>query len=327
MKLSNFKKLNKTFIIAEIGNNHEGNVKNAKKLINLAAKAGVDAVKFQTFKTENFVKTNNKKRFNQLKKFQLSFKQFKMLKKVANKNGLKFISTPLDYESLKFLTKNSDLIKIASSDNNFIPLINEALRSKKSIIISTGMTNFTELKYLKKFLYESVGEKNAIKRVSFLHCVTSYPVDDNEANLNSIKFLNDNFNFTIGYSDHTIGTEACIGAAALGAKIIEKHFTLNKKFSKFRDHSISADFNELKKIVCSIRKIEKLTGVNEKKIQKGEVKFINQIRRQPYAKKNLNKNEKLTFENTLFLRTNGKNNFNDLSNLIGKKTKKKNFEK
>ena len=113
------RKSKKTFIIAEAGNNHEGNLSNAKKLVNLAAKAGVDAIKFQTFLTEKFINKKDKKRFKQLKKFQLNFNQFKQLKDLANKKKLKFISTPLDIFSAKFLIKNSDIIKIASSDNNF----------------------------------------------------------------------------------------------------------------------------------------------------------------------------------------------------------------
>lgn len=133
MKLKNFNLKKKVFIIAEIGNNHEGNFNNAKKMVKLAAKAGADAVKFQTFRTENFIRKIDKKRFNQLKKFELSYKQFKSLRDLAHKNKLKFISTPLDLESANFLIANADLIKISSGDNNFFPLIDKILKSKKKL--------------------------------------------------------------------------------------------------------------------------------------------------------------------------------------------------
>jgi sialic acid synthase SpsE len=152
MKLKNFNLKKKVFIIAEVGNNHEGNFNLAKKLVNLAAKAGADAIKFQTFKTENFIRKKDIKRYKQLKKFELSYEQFKSLKKLAHEKKLKFISTPLDMESANFLIKNVDLIKIASGDNNFFPLIDNVLESKKSIIISTGMTNISQIKDLTNYI-------------------------------------------------------------------------------------------------------------------------------------------------------------------------------
>ncbi len=189
MKKINFDKLKQTFIIAEIGNNHEGNYDIAKKLIKLAAKAGVDAVKFQTFRVDDFINKEEKKRYNQLKKFQLSYNQFKNLKKIANKYNLKFMSTPLDYESSNFLLKNSDLIKIASSDNNFFPMIQNIIMKNKPLIISTGMLNFGEISYLIKKIVNKIGKKKVKEKIAILHCVTSYPVDNENANLNSINFL------------------------------------------------------------------------------------------------------------------------------------------
>ncbi len=285
MKKINFNKLKQTFIIAEIGNNHEGNFNIAKKLVKLAAKAGVDAVKFQTFRVEDFINKEEKKRYNQLKKFQLSYNQFKNLKKIANNYNLKFMSTPLDYESSNFLLKNSELIKIASSDNNFFPMIQNIIKRNKPLIISTGMLNFDEISYLVKKISNKIGKKKLKEKVALLHCVTSYPVDNENANLNSINYLKKKFDLCIGYSDHTLGNEACLYAVSNGAKIIEKHFTIDKRFSKFRDHAMSADFEELREIVKSIRKIEKMKGSYQKKIGKCEVPFLKAIRRMPFAKK------------------------------------------
>ncbi len=317
----------KTFIIAEVGNNHEGNFSIAKKLVVLAAKAGVDAVKFQTFKTENFIRKKDKKRFNQLKKFQLSYEQFQLLKKLANKNKIKFISTPLDLESANFLFKNSDAIKIASGDNNFFPLIEKALVSKKPLIISTGMTDIKDLRYLIKTIQSKIGKRKLKSKISLLHCVTSYPVEDKYANLNSIKYLIKNFDVNIGYSDHTIGNEACLASIALGAKIVEKHFTLNKNFSNFRDHALSADFFDLKNLVNSARRIEKQLGKFNKQIAKPEKKIIKVVRRGVYAKMTIHKGKKVSSVNSAFLRPSKNREYLYIKKIVGKKiknTKKKN---
>ncbi len=315
----NFRKLKKTFIIAEIGNNHEGNFKLAKKLIHLAYKAKVDAVKFQTFDTEEFINKKDKKRFEKLKKFELTKEQFIELKKLAHSKKLKFISTPLDIKSADFLIQNSDIIKIASSDNNFFPMIDKIISSKKNVIISTGLTNIREIFFLRNRIYRLIGKKLAHERIAFLHCVTSYPVKDEFANLNSVKYLIDKLNFVIGYSDHTLGLDATSIATSMGAKIIEKHFTIDKYFSSFRDHFLSADLKEMSEIVKKIRKIELLKGNYQKKIQDCEKIFLNSIRRAPYASHQINKGELLTLENTKFLRSHNSENFFNMKNIVGKK--------
>ena len=322
MKLKNFDLKKKVFIIAEVGNNHEGNFSIAKKLVHLAAKAGADAIKFQTFRTENFIRKKDIKRFKQLKKFELSYEQFKSLKKLAHIEKIKFISTPLDLESADFLIKNADLIKIASSDNNFFPLIEKVLKSKKSIIISTGMTNITQIKDLTNYIYKVIGKKSAEKRIALLHCVTSYPVEDKFANLRSVEYLIKNSKLTIGYSDHTLGNDACIAAVAMGAKVIEKHFTINKKFSKFRDHALSADYTDLKNIVSRIRKVEKQLGRFNKEIQKPEKKLIKIVRRAAYADRDILPGEKISIKNVKFLRPSLTSNFFYLKKIIGRKIKK-----
>lgn len=322
MTPNNFKPSKKIFIIAEIGNNHEGSIRNAKKLIISAAKAGVDAVKFQTFITEDFVNNKNIKRFNQLKKFQLSFAQFKILKNIAHKYKLNFISTPLDIKSAEFLSKECDLIKIASGDNNFLYLIKKVINSNKKIIISTGISSKQDIDKLLQFIKKNLKIKNIKNRISLLHCITNYPVQEKDANLNSITYLKKHYNINIGYSDHTIGPEACLAAAALGARIIEKHFTLDKKFSGFRDHSLSSDFSEMSQIVKSIRKIENMLGTFEKKIRPVEKKFIKIVRRSTFASKNISKNQKLNLSNIKFLRPQHKNSTLDYQKILGKKIKK-----
>ena len=316
----NLKKLKKTFIIAEIGNNHEGSFNVACKLIKEAKKAGVDAVKFQTFKTEYFVNISDKERFNKLKKFELSYEDFEKLSILAKKNGLKFISTPLDIPSAIFLNKIVNCFKIASGDNNYYDLIRTVLNFNKPTFISTGLLDFKQIKNLLNFIIKI---KFNLSKLSFLHCVSDYPVKFNEANLLSVKFLSKRLPLTIGYSDHTIGQEASLIAVSLGAKIIEKHFTLSNNFSKFRDHQISLNPTDMSQLVTSIRKSELMLGVEEKKIQKGEAQNLNLIRRSIYSSRTLDKNSTIIDNMVKVLRPANFYQPNDLKKILNKRLKKK----
>jgi len=314
----NFENLKKTFIVAEIGNNHEGSFELACKLINKAKEAGVDAVKFQTFKTEDFIHPSEKKRFKILKKFELTNENFYKLSVISKKKGLKFISTPFDLKSAVFLSNLVDLFKIASGDNNYNKLIETVLKYKKPTLISTGLLNFTELLNLYKFIKS---KKFSLSRLAFLHCVSAYPVPDNEINLLSIKFLKEKFPITVGFSDHTLGLYASVAAIVLGAKIVEKHFTIDNNFSRFRDHKISLNPHDMKKLVNSIRLIEKMLGKNEKKIQSCESKNLFSIRRSLYASRNIYKNSIININDVNILRPLYLLNPNDLKKIINNKTK------
>ncbi|MBD1132721.1 N-acetylneuraminate synthase family protein [Pelagibacterales bacterium SAG-MED45] len=302
MSIPNFNPRKKVFIIAEIGNNHEGNFNVAKKLIRSAAKAGADAVKFQTFVTNNFVNLDHPS-FGRLKKFEFTHQQFLKLKKLANSQNLNFISTPLDFSSAHFLKKNCKIIKIASGDNNFYDLINIFLEKNKQLIISTGMMNAQNVKNLIEFIFKKKGKEFLKNNLSLLHCVSSYPAEHKSLNLMSIKYLADNYkNINIGYSDHSIGYDACINAVALGARIVEKHFTLSNNFSNFRDHKLSLNPLDMISMVKKIRTVEMQLGKYEKVVQKNEKKAIFLTRRSIIAKESVNKNEILTSSNTFFLR-------------------------
>jgi sialic acid synthase SpsE len=311
--------MNKVFIVAEIGNNHEGSFANAKKLIYAAKKTGVDAVKFQTFKTENYVNRKEKKRFKKLKKFELTGNEFFKLYEIAKKNKLKFISTPFDIESANFLGSFVDFFKISSGDNNFYQLIETVLSYKKPTIISTGLLNYKEIKNLVKFVKE---QKFPLKKLTLLHCVSAYPASDFEANLKSIEFLKKKLPVKIGYSDHTLGTLASVIATSYGAKVIEKHFTLDKKFSNFRDHEISADKNEMKKLVVDVNRAYSMLGKFNKEISKSEKKNKNLMRRSIYAKKDLNKNYRVSIDDIKITRPFVKTEPPDVNKILNKKLKK-----
>lgn len=323
MNIPRFNLSKKIFIIAEIGNNHEGNFNIAKKLIKAAADSGVDAVKFQTFITKDFVSSDHPS-FERLKKFEFTHQQFLELKRFANKKNLNFISTPLDFKSANFLKRNCKIIKIASGDNNFYDLINIFLNYNKQLVISTGMMNNNTINDLIKFIKKKSGNKFLKKNLSLLHCISSYPAKDNSLNLMSIKYLSDKYKeINIGYSDHSVGDDACITAAALGAKIIEKHFTLSNNFSNFRDHKLSLNPADMKIMVKKIRKVEVQLGKYEKVIGKTEKKLIPLTRRSMIAKKSTNKNQLMTIYNTSFLRPQHKGSEIKNEILNKKKTMKK----
>ncbi len=266
MRIANHDLTEKILIVAEIGNNHEGNFEVACRMVEAAADAGVDAVKFQTFQTRLFTSKADPARFERLSKFELTQEQFVQLERLARKRGLIFLSTPLDLVSAKFLEPLVDVFKIASGDNDFLALIRQVCGSGKPVIISTGLADLAHLHRIAEFAREA----GADDRLAFLHCVCAYPAPPAEVNLRAIPMLAAELGCPIGWSDHTLGFEASLAAAALGARIIEKHFTLDKNFSAFRDHQLSADPPEMKLIVDGVRKIEQLLGKPEKRVQPSE---------------------------------------------------------
>ena len=312
--------LKKTFIVAEVGNNHEGCFRTAKKLIRKAFECGADAVKFQTFNVEHFVSSEEKKRINVLKKFKFSYEQFEELSRFSNHLGIIFFSTPFDLESARFLNTIQPIFKIASGDNNFFELLDQIIEFNKPIIISTGMA---ELKLLKK-IESKIKKKIKISKkkfVSFLHCKSSYPVPVEQANLNEIKNLQNTFkDFIIGYSDHLEGNDACISAVSIGAKIIEKHFTLDKNFSNFRDHKLSCDPDQMKELVEKIRLIEKLLGDCKIKISPCEKESLLSSRRSIGISRDLKRGYVIKKNDLIMIRPG--TGYKDKKNVIGKKLKK-----
>lgn len=274
MKIGSINLEEKIFIIAEIGNNHEGSIDVAHRMVEEVAKIGADAVKFQTFQTQHYIRNSNKERFERLKSFELSYGQFKELSNHAKDLGLLFISTPFDLESVEHLEPLVSAFKIASGDSTFYPLINKVAATGKPIILSSGATTLEELKRAEETVETRWNELKRSASLALLHCVSAYPVDDASANLKAIKTLQSHFPAkTIGYSDHTLGSTAPIMAASLGARIIEKHFTLDKNYSDFRDHQLSANPDEFKKLVNEVRRVESLLGDGEKRVMDCEAEM------------------------------------------------------
>lgn len=319
MKIDNFKDLERTLIFAEIGVNHEGNFSLAKEMIDMAKTAEADGVKFQTYTLDEYVAINQKERYERIRRFHLSFDQFRELADYAKKRGILFFSTPLDFDSVDFLNDIVPFYKVSSGDLTNYYLIERIASKKKPIILSTGLSTESQIEEALDIIKKVSSKLLEKDKVMLMHCISAYPAPLEEANLLSIPFLKEKFNLPVGYSDHTIGIEACKIAVALGARIIEKHFTYRKENQSFHDHVISADPVDLKNLITDIRMIEKMMGDFSKKILNCEKKFSINIKRSIGAKCMIKKGSVLTKENTTFLRPALGIPLEDFKKIIGKK--------
>lgn len=297
--------MSKVFIIAEAGVNHNGNLEIAKKLVDVAADAGVDAVKFQTFKAENIVCKNAAKadyqkattnaeqsQFEMLKKLELTETMHNQLIEYCRKKNILFLSTPFDLESVDFLEQlGMEIMKIPSGEITNYPYLRKVALTGKKIILSTGMSDLEEVKAAIKVLKE-YGSKDIV----VLHCNTEYPTPYADVNLNAMLVLRNELGIEIGYSDHTQGIEIPIAAVAMGAKIIEKHFTLDKTMDG-PDHKASLEPHELKEMVSAIRNVEAALGDGVKVPSVSEQKNIAIARKSIVAKCRIEKGEIFTEEN------------------------------
>ena len=321
MKIGSLDLAKNIMYVAEIGNNHEGNFNLAKKMVEEAASAGANAVKFQAIRAQNLVSSENIKRYEQLKSFELTQKEFMQLANFAKKKELFFIVTPLDLETVDFLRKIVSAFKISSGDNNFYPLLEKVAKTGKPIILSTGLADLKQIKKSKNFI-ENVWKKSNIKqKIAILHCVTSYPVPDDQANLLAIQTLKNEFDCVVGYSDHTLGIEACVISAVLGAKIIEKHFTIDKNYSDFRDHKLSATRSEFITMVDKINKAMIFMGNGKKQIQKSERAIRSLVRRSITTAQDLKAGKKICFDDLNWIRVPGGLQSGVEGKIVGKKLK------
>tara|TARA_Y100000389_G_C17469590_1_gene529103 strand:+ start:4373 stop:5380 length:1008 start_codon:yes stop_codon:yes gene_type:complete len=319
----NFEKISKPFIVAEIGNNHEGSIKNAIRLIVAAKNAGASAVKFQIFEANKLSSPKDKKRISQLKKFILKKKDVFILKKKCDELGIIFFATPLDIKSAIFLNNIQNFFKISSGDNNYVELLKKIRSFKKPVIISTGLMDYKEIVKIVKFFRELNFYKKK-KNFCIMHCVSAYPAPKAKINLNSIPYLRKKFpNVSIGYSDHTIGYKVSCLSYVLGAVIIEKHFTLSNNFSDFRDHKISLNPKSFKNFVKEIHKTKEILGSNNKKINDSEKSNYTLMRRKLVLNKSLKLGSKIKNKDLLILRSPEHGIFaSEIKKVMGKKLTK-----
>lgn len=326
--------MSKIFIIAEAGVNHNGSIETAKKLVDAAAEAGADAVKFQTFKAEKLVCRNAEKAEYQMKTTSQTESQFEMLKKLeltvdmhkqlilyCREKGILFLSTPFDMDSVRFLVQcGLELIKIPSGEITNYPYLREVGRTGKKVILSSGMSTLKEVQEAIKVLREYGNSE-----VVVLHCNTEYPTPYADVNLRAMLTLKKELAIEVGYSDHTKGIEIPIAAAALGASVIEKHFTLDKNMEG-PDHKASLEPDELKAMVKAIRNIEIALGDGDKKPSKSEAKNIAIVRKSIVANCDIQAGEVFTEKNLTVKRPGTGINPMYWEQVIGKKASR-NFER
>lgn len=299
------------YIIAEAGVNHNGRLDLALKLCDAAKEAGVDAVKFQTWKTENIVTKSAAKaayqeentgseqsQYEMLKELELSYPEFEKINEYCKKIGIQFLSTPDEEESLEYLCSlNLPFLKIGSGEVTNIPYLRKIGNKHQKVILSTGMSSLADVENAYHTLMES-----GSKEVALLHCTTNYPCPYNEVNLQAMQTLKAAFKCQVGYSDHTMGIEVPIAAVAMGAEIIEKHFTLDRNMEG-PDHKASLEPQELKQMVRSIRNIEQAMGDGIKHPNASEQKNSEVVLKRIIAKKPIMKGEVLNEGNLVLLRS------------------------
>lgn len=322
----------KVFIIAEAGVNHNGSMDIAKKLIDVASLSGADAIKFQTFKTENLLtetapkaeyqKNNTDKtetQFDMIKKLELDLNAHKELISYCKEKNLIFLSSPFDHESVDLLNNlGLKIFKIPSSEITNLPYLRQIGKLKKKVILSTGMAYISEIEQaLRVLMYEGTKKENII----LLHANTMYPTPIEDVNLNAMVTIGKTFNIDYGYSDHTIGFEVDIAAVAMGASCIEKHFTLDKDM-RGPDHKSSLEPEELKAMVTSIRNIEVALGSSIKEPSNSEKPNIQVTRKSIVARTKIKKGDVFSINNLSVKRPGNGINPMRWDEIIGEKAKK-----
>ncbi len=319
-----------TYVIAEAGVNHNGKLDLAVRLVDKAKEAGASCIKFQTFKTENLISKNAPKadyqlittdkkesQFSMLKNLELTYENFSYLNDYCKKNEIDFMSTPYNFEDIDFLDSlGVNCFKIASGQLTELPFINYVAKKNKKIILSSGMSNLSQILDAIEVI-----KNNSDSEITVLQCTTNYPSNIEDANLNCLRTIKQACGVEVGYSDHVMGNYACFAAVALGATVIEKHFTLDKNMAG-PDHSCSCDFIDLKELIYGIKEIEKSLGSRIKIPTSTELKNANGMKRSIVARVDIKKGEKIKKDYLVFKRPLGGLDINYYDLIIGKKSAK-----
>ena len=324
-------------IIAEAGVNHNGNIEIAKKLIEKAAEAGADFVKFQTFKADSLVSKKAKKakyqlslensdekdQYSMLKKLEIPLEWYSILINFCKKNRIKFLSTGFDENSIDYLDSiNMSYFKIPSGEITNLPYLVHVAKKQKKIIVSTGMSTMNEInRALDILIQNGVSKEN----ITVLHCNTQYPTPMEDVNLKAMLSIRNEFDIKVGYSDHTLGIEIPIAAAALGAVIIEKHFTLDNQLPG-PDHKASLNPKDLKRMITSIRNLEAAMGNGQKIPSKSELENLRVVRKSIHLENDLKKGEVIKKSDLKMMRPGDGISPMDINLILGKKTLKKLFK-
>ena len=310
------------YLIAEIGGNHEGDFHKALKLTQLACSSGVDAVKFQIYTGDSLVSAvEDPQRNSHFKKFELTPEQHIAVAKECTQKGAQYISSVWDIDAFEWIDSYMSFYKVGSGDLTAYPFLKRIASTGKPIIISTGLATLMEVRSAIEYLVSLDSKYGNKENLALLQCTSMYPIPDTEANLNVMKTFLTEFEATVGYSDHTEGTEAVETAVAMGAEIIEIHFTDKKDGQKFRDHKVSFTTEEVSTLQSKIIQIKKLKGSFDKKPTPSEIEaeYIESFRRAAYPVRDLEVGHIISKEDLVILRPCRGIDALDYDKVLGKK--------
>lgn len=288
--------------IAEIGVNHEGSLDKAIEMVGLAKEAGADVVKFQSYTPDRYVSRMDADRFERITRFALDEAAHDALVSEADRLGIRFLSTAVSEDWVPYIAANADAIKIASGDLTHEPVIRSAAESGKAVIMSVGLGTIDEIDRAVAWVADTVGESALADRLVLMHCVSAYPTPLAEANVSNVPYLRERYGVTAGYSNHVIGSSACLAAVALGAPVIEVHFTDQKEGRTFRDHALSFEQDDLKALIDESARIRQAIGVPGTTRQPCEIENLTAARKGIVAARDLASGARLKKDDLLFAR-------------------------
>src|SRR5262245_2193882 len=296
---------NPAFFIAEIGSNHEGSYGYALKLCDLAIESGADAIKFQLYRGDSLVSSvSSPDRNAHFKKFELSREQHIALARRVREANRYYIASVWDVEMLEWIDPYIEIHKVGSGDLTCYPMLKALAATGKPIILSTGLASMDEIRGAIDFITDQDASYISDMKLALLQCTSAYPTPDEAANLRTIATLRESFAVPVGYSDHTVGSDAIALAYALGARILEKHFTDGREGKSFRDHQVSLTKDEIQNLLARLHRSETLLGSGEKVLTRTEAELLHEIsfRRGLHAGRRIEAGEELTEENVVTLR-------------------------
>ncbi len=313
------------YLIAEIGGNHEGDFEKAKELAELACKSGVDAVKFQIYTADSLVnKVEDPDRHTHFKKFEMSPEQHIALAEICQNKKVTYLASVWDMNALEWIDPYMEFYKIGSGDLTAYPFLEKIAKIGKPMIISTGLSTLKEVRNTVA-LVQSVDKRyNDANYLALLQCTSSYPLSESDVNLNVMKTLQDEFDVTVGYSDHTTDSYAAEIAVSMGAAILEIHFTDDKERSSFRDHQVSFTIQGISDLIDSIKRIKKLQGSPDKHPTESEIEsgHVNSFKRGIYTARNISRGEVLSESDLVFLRPKRNVDVSLLKKILGNRLNK-----
>ncbi len=317
MKLFNRDLEREVAIIAEIGVNHEGDLEKASSLMQLAAEAGADAVKFQSYTSARFISADDAERLERVERFRIDEAAHRRLAAEAAELGVTFFSSAITEDVVPMLDELCPVLKIASGDIDFETVIRSCAQTGKPVILSTGTATAEEVDRAVDWFRSEIGDANLREHLVLMHCVSAYPVPLPEANILGVRALADRYGLHTGYSNHVIGTAAVVGAIALGAEVIEVHFTDQKEGRTFRDHQLSFDADDLKYVADLAQDLRAGLGSAEIGVQGVEASSAAAMRKGVVASRAIKSGDTLTRDDLMFARPATEYASGEIDSLIG----------